>query len=397
MKALNFEGSGSEYFKIWIVNVLLVIITAGLYYPWAKVRNHRYFYGNTTLEGRNFEYHATGKQLFLGFLVAMVLFIVYIVIQQVSPEGSLLILLILFIAIPWLIWRSLKFSMRMTSFSNVRFGFDGTLKASYINFFLLPMLFFLAIYAVPIGAAVLVPKLTAQSDIPSWVSIVIPIAALVMTMIAFYMYALIKKRNASYVVNGSRYGQGMFESKLETKKFMGILFKTILLSFVIFGIVFLLIGAVVYGTVGVEGIMEIKNSMEDPEAVTENMGAIMPIIMSVYGGMILGGMFIMAYATTRQRTYIYENTTLDEKISFASTLKAKPLAWVMITNFILVIMTLGLAFPWAKVRMARLMVENTLVDTEAGFYDYVTQKQNEESSLGEQIGDAFDVDVGLGF
>ena len=43
MKALSFNGSGMEYFKIWIVNVLLTIITLGLYHPWAKVRNHRYF------------------------------------------------------------------------------------------------------------------------------------------------------------------------------------------------------------------------------------------------------------------------------------------------------------------------------------------------------------------
>jgi len=92
---------------------LLTIVTLGLYYPWAKVRNHRYFYGNTTLEGKNFEYHATGKQLFLGYLVAMVLFIIYVIISEVSPIGGLVIIAILFVAIPWLIWRSLMFSMRI--------------------------------------------------------------------------------------------------------------------------------------------------------------------------------------------------------------------------------------------------------------------------------------------
>lgn len=397
MKALNFEGSGSEYFKIWIVNVLLVIITAGLYYPWAKVRNHRYFYGNTTLEGRNFEYHATGKQLFLGFLVAMTLFIVYVVIQQIFPLGNLLLLLLLFVAIPWLIWRSLSFSMRMTSFSNVRFGFKGTLKEAYINFFFYPLLLILAVYGIPIAAAIGIPMMGTQANMPSWVVTLIPIIILISLIFALYMYALIKKRNASYVVNGLRYGQGIFSVKLETKVFLKILLKTILLSFLMLGIVFLLVGAVVYGTVGLEGMMEIKNSMDDPEAVKQNMGAVMPVIMVVYLGVILASMFVMAYAKTRERTYIYENMMLDEKIAFASTLRAKPLAWVMITNFLMVILTLGLAFPWAKVRMARVMVENTLVDTEAGFYDYVTQKQKEESSLGEQIGDAFDVDVGLGF
>ncbi len=397
MKSLNFEGSGGEYFKIWIVNVLLVIVTLGLYYPWAKVRNHRYFYGNTTLEGRNFEYHATGKQLFLGYLLAMLLFIVYIFISEISPIGSMVIPLILFVAIPWLIWRSLKFSMRMTSFSNVRFGFEGTLKESYINFFVYPLLLLIAIYGIPIGSAILLPSITGSDAAPSWLIGVLPVLMILAMFFAFYMYALIKKKNASYTINGSRYGQGIFLTKLETKTFMKILFKTILLSLFIFGGLFLLIGAVVYGTVGLEGVMEMKNSMEDPQAVQENMGAMMPIIVTVYMGIIFATMLLVAYSMTRQRTYIYDNTTLDEKITFGSTLKAKSYAWVSITNFLLVILSFGLAYPWAKVRMARLMLENTLVDTEAGFYDYVTQKQKEESSLGEQIGDAFDVDVGLGF
>ncbi|MFT6387486.1 MAG: hypothetical protein ACJAUP_000857 [Cellvibrionaceae bacterium] len=45
MKTLRFEGKGFEYFKIWMVNILLTIVTLGLYYPWAKVRHLRYFYG----------------------------------------------------------------------------------------------------------------------------------------------------------------------------------------------------------------------------------------------------------------------------------------------------------------------------------------------------------------
>ena len=398
MKALNFEGSGGEYFKIWIVNVLLVIITVGLYYPWAKVRNHRYFYGNTTLEGKNFEYHATGKQLFLGYLVAMALFITYVIISEVSPIGGLIMIGMLFVAIPWLIWRSLMFSMRMTSFSNVRFGFKGTLAQSYINFFVYPFLLLLAVYGVPLGAAIVVPMLSAEnSNVPSWLSSLLPIVGILAVVFAIYMYALIKKKNASYRINGSRYGQGVFRTKLETKVFIKILLKTIFFGTLVLGGLFLFIGIMTSATVGLEGVMEMRNTMEDPEAAQENMGAVMPIIATVYIGMILAIMVIVAYAKSRQRTYIYENTTLDKKITFASTLKAKSYAWVSITNFVIVILTLGLAFPWAKVRMARLMLENTLVDTDAGFYDYVTQKQKEESSLGEQIGDAFDVDVGLGF
>ena len=54
---IRFTGSGSEYFGIWIVNLLLMLVTLGLYYPWAKVRRLRYFYGSTSLDGSSFEYH----------------------------------------------------------------------------------------------------------------------------------------------------------------------------------------------------------------------------------------------------------------------------------------------------------------------------------------------------
>ena len=53
--AFQFHGRGGEYFGIWIVNILLTIVTLGLYSPWAHVRNKHYFYGNTDLAGERFE------------------------------------------------------------------------------------------------------------------------------------------------------------------------------------------------------------------------------------------------------------------------------------------------------------------------------------------------------
>lgn len=396
MKALRFEGSGSEYFKIWIVNILLSIVTFGLYYPWAKVRNKRYFYANTTLEGRNFEYHATGKQLFVGFLISMVIFTIYMIISQVSLIGGLVVIAVLFLAIPWLIWKSLMFSMRMTSYSNVRFGFEGTLGQSYINFFVYPILFLVALYAIPIGATVGIPLLL-KDTVPSWTSMVIPLVFIASFLFAFYMYALMKKKNTSYILNNTRYGQGEFITELKTRKFMGILLKTIGVSMLIMGVMSLLIGLIVNATVGMEALMELKDSVEDPVVIQEKIGELMPIFVPAYLGFILAVMGVMAYALTRQRTYVYENTTLDGKIGFMSTLRALPLAWVMISNVLLVLLTIGLAFPWAKVRMAKLMAKNTQVDIVPGFDAYITQQENKASSLGDQIGDAFDVDVGIGF
>ena len=388
MKSLKFEGSGREYFKIWIVNVLLTIVTLGFYYPWAKVRNRRYFYANSILDGRNFEYHATGKQLFIGFLVAMALFIVYVVIQKISPIGSLMLIGALFIAIPWLIWRSMMFNMRMTSFSNVRFDFAGQLRDSYMNFFVYPVLLMIGYVVLAIGVEVLMPIL--GMGLTSVISFVV-----FLTFIVFAV-SFIKKKNIEYIINLSRYGQGIFQTNVKTKEFMTIMLKTVGIAILAMFATALVIGALVYATVGLETLVSLQEAANDPQMMQAKMAAIMPIIGLAYLGMILASMFIMAYSMTRQRTYVYENTTLDNEITFGSTLKAKKFAWVMITNFLAVIATLGLAMPWAKVRVAKVMLENTQVYTDGGFDQYMTQKQNESSSLGEQIGDAFDVDVGLG-
>jgi len=52
---LEFTGSAGEHFRIWIVNVVLTVVTLGIYGAWAKVRTRRYFYANTLLDGEPFD------------------------------------------------------------------------------------------------------------------------------------------------------------------------------------------------------------------------------------------------------------------------------------------------------------------------------------------------------
>ncbi|MGI9420607.1 MAG: DUF898 family protein, partial [Geminicoccaceae bacterium] len=58
-----FTGRAGEYFGIWIVNLLLSIVTLGIYSAWAKVRTRRYFYGNTKLADSTFDYLASPVQI----------------------------------------------------------------------------------------------------------------------------------------------------------------------------------------------------------------------------------------------------------------------------------------------------------------------------------------------
>ena len=393
MKSLNFNGTGLEYFKIWIVNILLVIVTLGLYYPWAKVRNNRYFYANSTLEDRNFDYYATGKQLFFGYLIAMALFLLYVVIQQVSPAGSGIVFLLFIIALPWIVWRSLKFNMRITSFSNVRFSFEGQLGGAYFNFLLLPFIFIVLLYSIPIlltfGLAKAAGSIATQT--------ILVVVSLLLAGLAVYMLGVLKKKNTSYFLNSTRYGQGQFSTELEATKFMKISFKTIGLFLVAVLACLIIVSAFTMTSGTSSPLAGLAGKFGDPEVMQEIFGnpSVLFAIGSIYIGLLLISVLVFSYSFARQRSYIYANSKLDNKISFASTLKARSMAWVSFTNLLAVIFSLGLAIPWAKVRVARLLLENTLVDTSVGFEEYVTQQQAEQSSLGEQIGDAFDVDMGI--
>jgi len=372
MEALRFTGTGSEYFKIWIVNILLTIITVGLYYPWAKVRNRRYFYGNTNLADRNFEYHATGKQLLLGFLIGVVFFVIYTFVTQVAPQLAGIFILLLMVIMPWLIWRSLMFNMKVTSFSNVHFSFKGTLKRSYMVYLGYPFLGYLLLIAIAVVVSILGPSL---ESIDENILIIAGIIFAVILMVGYlYFFALVKQKAKEYTINNSYYGQGKFSTNLEVKKFMSIYakaFGVMLLPLILLGVIL-------------------------PPILTSNGSAELAVFI-IYVGFFIIMFLVMSYVVSRERAYVYANTLLDNKIALESTLGARELAMVMITNLLMVAFTLGLAAPWAKVRMSRLMLENTLVDTSVGFDEYITQQQSNVGAIGEQIGEAFDVDMDIGF
>ncbi|MFT6916719.1 MAG: uncharacterized membrane protein YjgN (DUF898 family) [Motiliproteus sp.] len=395
MKTLSFEGNGWEYFKIWIVNVLLTVITLGIYYPWAKVRNLRYFYANSSLEGKKFNFHATGKQLFIGYLIAMVLLVIFVLVQKMSPTGNLFLLSALFLASPWIIWRSLKFNLIMTSFSNVRFSFSGDLSNAYINFLLLPIALAFVVYGTPAGLAFVIYKTGISFNT---LTIVLgTLALLVFIVLAIYGSSFLKKRNTCYTINGFRFGQGVFGTTVETRGFAIISLRTMSLGFLVIIAFILTLPFAVSMTRDMSGVEVMQLAMSDPQKTAMLISdGLRLLIVPVYTGMIAASLFIMAYSYTRQRAYIYSNSRLDDEVAFVSTLRARSMAWVMISNLIIIIFSLGFAIPWAKVRMARLILKNTQIAASSGFDKYVTEIKNKESALGEQIGDAFDVQVEIG-
>lgn len=142
----QFNGSGTEYFKIWIVNLLLTILTLGIYSAWAKVRRLQYFYRNTSLANASFDYHGTPKAILKGRIIAFAMFLVYNFAFSFNPLLGTIIGLMLALVMPWLLMRSLRFKLYNSSYRGLRFGFAGNTRGAYNAFLKYPIFAGLTLY-----------------------------------------------------------------------------------------------------------------------------------------------------------------------------------------------------------------------------------------------------------
>ncbi|MCY4192112.1 MAG: YjgN family protein [Rhodospirillaceae bacterium] len=88
---LNHDGRGAELVLIFLVNLALTILTLGIYRFWAKTRIRQYVWRHTSLLDERLEYTGRGLEMFIGFLFALVLFYgpiigVYVWLFSVTPS-----------------------------------------------------------------------------------------------------------------------------------------------------------------------------------------------------------------------------------------------------------------------------------------------------------------------
>ena len=141
--SFQFTGQTGEYFRIWIVNICLSILTLGIYSAWAKVRRKRYFYGNTLLNQSAFEYLADPKAILKGRIIVFAAFVAYAVVKEIIPLIGILLLLAFLGVLPWLVIRASSFNARNSTHRNVRFGFRAEYRetSSFLTIpvFLVPL------------------------------------------------------------------------------------------------------------------------------------------------------------------------------------------------------------------------------------------------------------------
>jgi len=120
--------------------------------------------------------------------------------------------------------------------------------------------------------------------------------------------------------------------------------------------------------------------------------AVMFIAILLYAAIIFS---MTAYIQSRLANLVWNNTTL-EHIQFSSNQRMRDLILLYFTNGIVLLFTLGLATPWAQIRMARYRAEHTALSGETDWDKFVGEKKDASRALGEEIADMFDVDISFG-
>ena len=386
----RFTGSGGEYFRIWLVNVLLSIVTLYVYSAWAKVRTNRYFHGNTVLDGSSFEYHARPLQILLGRIVAVLLFVAATFGSAISPLVSVGATLVLFLVLPWAVWRSTMFNARMTSYRNVRFGFTGGVGGMYLYTLVLPFL----PLVLAIGLAML---LGVASEGKEW-AIGLLVAA---GVIGFYLLSpWVHRGLAGYFAGHHRYGRADFDTTLSTGRFYAIYALSLLLGVALLALLVAIAAAAAYagGLLGGETLDAWRERLDESGTVKWRGGPIGIVIgAAVYAFLLSVGYLVSAFFRARIRNHLYAGTRVDGRVQLESTVRTWPLWWVMVTNLVLLVATLGLAYPWTKVRLARFFARHTAVRAPGGLHAITDEERERQSAFGEELGDAFDMDMDVGF
>jgi len=398
--SLEFKGSGSEYFKIWIVNLFLSIVTLGIYSAWAKVRRKRYLYGNTSIEGASFEYHASPITILKGRLIAVALLIVYSVLSELFPLLGFFLLILLLAFIPWIVWRSLRFNARMTSLRNVHFSFKGRLGKSYLYYLVIPFIFPLLISTLfSFGYSVLVNEYSKEfffyfSELINFPDYYLTeILILIVGSVSMYLLMIpyVQKIKMSYYMNNSCFGQGKFSSNISASKFYLIDILTFLITAAVF-LFPIMIFLLIYGFNALFGYGYGSEFLD-------NVNSIVPVFLmiAVYVFMLSAMFLSTAFFTAKLRNYVYSNTQLNDNISVNSSLSTWSLFWLYLSNFFLMIFTVGLAYPLTVIRKTRYMVETVSVNNVEVFSQFASQQEQQHSALGEELGEAFDVGSGIEF
>ena len=390
--SFEFRGNAREFFRVWIVNFLLTVITLGVFSAWAKVRTRRYFYGNLFLDGANFHYDARPATILAARLALFALLFLGLYLSgsaAAEQRATLALSTVVALLLPWAAARGMAFNARYSSHCGLRFSFRGRLAPAYW-------------IALPATAAFWAMRFY-NTEFADWHEARKPDALparilwpTVASLAAVFLSALPlpwlarawhQFKAGAHALGGASF---LFASPPVSRYWRALwpaLFSPIILCSLLF---------VFYGLTLLESDLKEDHDMSAgwlliKFATIMLAGAVIPALMAYF--LIRARLFHLYWNNLR---FAFPNGAVGK---VRADFFPADFAWrILFVNFIATVLSFGLLHPWAKVRRARYLAERMTFEVPQGAAEsFAAARAKDGGALAHELDadQGFDFDVGL--
>jgi uncharacterized membrane protein YjgN (DUF898 family) len=352
--SLGFSGSGREYFRTWVVNLLLTLATLGIYSAWAKVRRLQYFDRNTMLAGASFDFHGNPRAVLAGRLLSVLLLVAYHYAFGFSTAFGLATIIVLLLAFPYLMRGALRFRLGNTSYRGLCLGFDGSVAQAYLAW--LPPAF---LFLTPGVLLALYPGKPVLAALPIPFYVLWPL-----------MHARIRRFQHAHLLFGDRHSG----YDLRARRF----YRPYLVS-----------GSLGLGAAFVTGMI---GGFAGVAAGNGNMTAGLIASFCAVVTLYLAYLLIGPYMVVRVSNLAWSHTRFPG-IRFRSTLPVKAFMALQTKNALLTVLTLGLYRPFAVVSVYRFRLAHLALEIDGDVEATVARVATRGGAAGDSVADGFGIDL----
>lgn len=352
--ALGFTGDGREYFRIWVVNLLLTLATLGIYSAWAKVRRLQYFDRNTVLAGASFDFHGNPRAVLAGRLLSVVLLAAYHYAFGFSTAFGAAVVAILLLAFPYLMRGALRFRLGNTSYRGLRLGFDGSVGQAYLAW-------------LPPALAVVLPgtMLALYPEQPQLGALVLPL------YLAWpLMHARIRHFQHAHLLFGDQHSR----YDVQARRF----YRFYLVS----------CGLVVVATIAAFAAAYVAGKAAGSDDRTSALAGYLIGIGMLY----LFYLVTVPYMVVRVSNLAWSNTRFPG-IRFRSTLPARAFMVLQTRNALFTVLSLGLYRPFAVVNVYRFRLAHLHLEVDGDIDAACARVATRGGAAGDSVADGFGIDL----
>ena len=346
---ISFEGTANRYFKLFTVNLLLTIITLGIYSAWARVRTRRFFMGHTYIGKHNLEFDARPIDILISrILVAIVLggllFAEFRYDLIWSGVGIFLVGVLLLM--PFALVRGRAFIARHTIHRTLRFRYRLEYRRPVILYLVYA---FFAITIVYTSTSAFDPEGMTMTGGGLFFAAALVAAVLAAPLLIHFGHRI--------QIDQLHFGKLHFFYEGGVGRYYRESIKAFLLSFGVSIVVSLVSFAIINIGTAIILPLVIGESGEHGSGLTVGVTVISIV------GFLASLLYVVCIAPYRAViTCLYWSSfRIGKDSAIESRLEWWPYARLLIVNYTLIILSLGLMYPWARVRAYRHVAERLQV------------------------------------